>query len=159
MNRMIDCLFNRSVLCTSRLSYPLFQLIRNPCSSASNVAQAVSFKLLVFQLILSYSYYFISVTVTNQLQLLVFQLFSVTVTGISVIFSYSYTKIQRIRREICNFLNKNCCKNFEKKQLINTIANIKDKMPQLLLLCLSTIISNKPAECQSVIEGFQRHIE
>ena len=39
----------------------------------------VSFKLLVFQLLLSYSYFFISVTVTNQLQLLVFQLFSVTV--------------------------------------------------------------------------------
>ena len=36
-----------------------------------------------------------------------------------------------------------------------TIANKNDKMPQLLLLCLSTIINNKPAECQSVIEGFR----
>ena len=51
-------------------------------------SRSVSFKLLVFQLPLNYSFFFISVTVTNQLQLLVFQLFSVT--GISVIFSYSY---------------------------------------------------------------------
>ena len=59
---------------------------------AEHVVESVSFKLLVFQLQLHFSYYFISVTVTNQLQLLVFQLFSVTVTGISVIFSNSCTK-------------------------------------------------------------------
>ena len=41
---------------------------------------ALSFRLLVFQLLLSYSNFFISITVTNFL----FQLLSVTVTVISV---------------------------------------------------------------------------
>ena len=78
------------------------------CSQAA--VRPVSFKLLVLQFLLSYSDFFISVTVTNQLQLLVFQLFSVTVTGISVIFSYSCTKTwqtwRELRKSLYNYNNQ-----------------------------------------------------
>ena len=48
--------------------------------------EEVSFKLLVFQLLLSYSYFFISVRVTVTVTNFLFQLPSVTVTVISVTF-------------------------------------------------------------------------
>ena len=36
---------------------------------------------------------------------------------------------------------------------------MKDKMPQLLLLCLLLVLNNEPQNSQSVTEGFHWHIE